>query len=107
MFSLISGFVRYMFAKTELQIVILGLDNAGKTTTLEQLKLLHTKNKGVPLDQIPPTVGMNIGRMDIDNCQITFWDLGGQISFRGIWDRYYNESQGAATLASATHFCLL
>lgn len=34
MFSLMSGFYKYMFQKDEYFVLILGLDNAGKTVSL-------------------------------------------------------------------------
>ena len=57
MFSLAYGFLKWWFSKTEVQILILGLDHAGKTTLLEQMKGVFLKTKGIPLDKIPPTVG--------------------------------------------------
>lgn len=48
-----------MFSKTELHVLIIGLDYAGKTTLLEQLKTMFGKKPGIPLDKIPPTVGLN------------------------------------------------
>ena len=57
-------------------------------TLLEQMKGVFEKTQGMPLDKIPPTVGLNVGRMGIANCKVIFWDLGGQIGFRSIWDKY-------------------
>lgn len=34
MFSLLSGLWQYMFAKPQFQVLLLGLDNAGKTVSL-------------------------------------------------------------------------
>mmetsp|Transcript_19840 Transcript_19840/g.35277 ORF Transcript_19840/g.35277 Transcript_19840/m.35277 type:complete len:223 (+) Transcript_19840:326-994(+) len=95
MYSLLSGFFSWLFQKTEIQILIIGLDHAGKTTLLEQMKGIFQKSPNqIPLDKIPPTVGLNIGRMDIDNVRVIFWDLGGQIALRSIWDKYYSEAHG-------------
>ena len=58
MFSLIHGFYRWYSEMPGINAIILGLDHAGKTTFLEQIKRMFTKRRGVPLDQIPPTVGM-------------------------------------------------
>mmetsp|Transcript_79906 Transcript_79906/g.159542 ORF Transcript_79906/g.159542 Transcript_79906/m.159542 type:complete len:193 (+) Transcript_79906:288-866(+) len=94
MFGLIGGLYKHVMAKTELSILILGLDNAGKTTLLEQMKGIFKKMPGIPPERIPPTIGLNIGKMDVLRCQCLFWDLGGQVSMRSIWEKYYAEAHG-------------
>ncbi|XP_059979309.1 ADP-ribosylation factor-related protein 1 isoform X4 [Lagenorhynchus albirostris] len=60
MYTLLSGLYKYMFQKDEYCILILGLDNAGKTTFLEQSKTRFNKNyKGMSLSKITTTVGLN------------------------------------------------
>ncbi|CAM9316709.1 unnamed protein product, partial [Ectocarpus sp. 8 AP-2014] len=81
-FSLIAGLIRYLFSKTEVNVLILGLDYAGKTTLLEQMKGIFKKVQGIPPSKIPPTVGLNVGKMDVGGCKLTFWDLGGQVRLR-------------------------
>mmetsp|Transcript_82891 Transcript_82891/g.161462 ORF Transcript_82891/g.161462 Transcript_82891/m.161462 type:complete len:128 (-) Transcript_82891:67-450(-) len=73
MFGLIGGLYKHVMAKTELSILILGLDNAGKTTLLEQMKGIFKKMPGIPPERIPPTIGLNIGKMDVLRCQCLFW----------------------------------
>mmetsp|Transcript_50010 Transcript_50010/g.100680 ORF Transcript_50010/g.100680 Transcript_50010/m.100680 type:complete len:198 (-) Transcript_50010:53-646(-) len=93
MFSLIYGLWQWLLQKEECRMVLLGIDNAGKTTTLEQLKSLFGA-KGMAADRIAPTIGMNIGRLQIDKVIAVFWDLGGHASFRSVWHNYYPEVQG-------------
>ena len=94
MFGLLNGLYHHVFAKTELNVIILGLDNAGKTSLLETMKGIFKKMNGIPLDRIPPTIGLNIGKMDVNHCQCLFWDLGGQVRMRDIWCKYYAEAHG-------------
>lgn len=95
MFSLLHGFWNYLFAKTELHILILGLDMAGKTTLLEQMKgIFNHPQPGIPPERIPPTIGLNIAKMNVDKCRVIFWDLGGQVRMRSIWEKYYAEAHG-------------
>uniref|UniRef100_K3WSN4 ADP-ribosylation factor-like protein n=1 Tax=Globisporangium ultimum (strain ATCC 200006 / CBS 805.95 / DAOM BR144) TaxID=431595 RepID=K3WSN4_GLOUD len=94
MFSLFMGLWDYLFSKAELHLLIVGLDDAGKTTLLEQLKGMFGKKPGIPLDKIPPTVGLNIARVDLKRSRVIFWDLGGQERLRVIWNKYYSESHG-------------
>ncbi|CAE6917237.1 Arfrp1 [Symbiodinium natans] len=93
MFSLLSGLWQWLLQKEERRMVLLGVDNAGKTTTLEKLKSLFGL-KGMPPERIPPTIGFNIGRIQIDKVIAVFWDLGGHSSFRSVWHNYYSEVQG-------------
>merc|ERR1719476_690008 len=81
-------------------MVLLGVDNAGKTTTLEQLKTLFGA-KGMPTDRIPPTIGLNLGRIHIDKVDAVFWDLGGHASFRSVWHNYYADVQGVLFVVDA------
>ncbi|KAH9417268.1 ADP-ribosylation factor protein 1 [Dermatophagoides pteronyssinus] len=93
MFSLLYGFWRYLFQKDEYYILILGLDNAGKTTFLEQTKISMNPNyRGLNLMKISCTVGLNIGKIDNNGVILNFWDLGGQSELQCLWDKYYAES---------------
>ncbi|XP_044754896.1 ADP-ribosylation factor-related protein 1 [Coccinella septempunctata] len=93
MYSLIHGFYKYMVKKDEYCVLILGLDNAGKTTYLEAAKMKLTKNYSAinPL-KITTTVGLNIGRIEVSGISLNFWDLGGQAELQSLWDKYYAES---------------
>jgi len=94
MFSLLSGLWQCMVAKPEYYVLILGLDRAGKTTLLEQLKATFKGIEPLAPDQIMPTVGLNIGRLEIGNVKLIFWDLGGQSELRSIWDKYFRDTHG-------------
>lgn len=60
MYTLLSGLYKYMFRKDEYCVLILGLDNAGKTTFLEQSKTRFNKNyKAMSFSKITTTVGLN------------------------------------------------
>ncbi|KAL1451722.1 hypothetical protein WDU94_006073 [Cyamophila willieti] len=92
MYTLVSGFYKYMLQKDEFCVLILGLDNAGKTTYLESAKTKFTKNyKGMNPSKITTTVGLNIGQIDINTVRLNFWDLGGQLELQSLWDKYYAE----------------
>jgi ADP-ribosylation factor related protein 1 len=91
MFGLLHGCLEHVLRKEELHILILGLDAAGKTTLLEKVKQMHGI-PGLEWDKILPTVGLNVGRIEAYNCMIIFWDLGGQVGLRSIWDKYYDEA---------------
>lgn len=92
MFSLIAGFWQWIFAKPNLHVLIIGLDHAGKTTILEKIKGKFGNQHSLPPDRIPPTVGMNLAKIVHKGSKVVFWDLGGQIKMRSMWEKYYEEA---------------
>ncbi|KAF5195170.1 Adp-ribosylation factor [Thalictrum thalictroides] len=101
MFTLFYGLWKYIFSKTEFHVLILGIDKAGKTTLLEKLKALYSNLEGLPPDRIVPTVGLNIGRIEASKEKLVFWDLGGQVGLRTIWEKYYEEAHAVIYVIDA------
>ena len=90
MYTLLSGLYKHLTQKDEFFVLILGLDNAGKTTFLESAKTRFNKDhKGTNLAKITTTVGLNIGKIDTNGVRLNFWDLGGQEELQALWDKYY------------------
>merc|ERR1711930_1758 len=73
--------------KTEMGILMVGLDAAGKTTILYKLKI------GEVVTTIP-TIGFNVETVEYKNINFTVWDIGGQDKIRKLWRYYYNNTQG-------------
>ncbi len=71
-----------IWPEKEVRILMLGLDNAGKTTILYRLQL------GQVLTTVP-TIGFNVETVQYKNIKFSVWDLGGQSSIRPYWRCYY------------------
>nr|CAH8868930.1 unnamed protein product [Trichobilharzia regenti] len=71
----------------EIFLVILGLDNAGKTTTTRSIK-------GVSSELVAPTIGFDRIEFAIDRFNINLYDLGGGKTIRDIWETYFAEVYG-------------
>lgn len=68
--------------KAEAQVVMMGLDSAGKTTILYKLK-------GNQLVDTLPTVGFNVEPLEAPgHVSLTLWDIGGQTQLRATWKDY-------------------
>lgn len=93
MFSLLYGFWEYLFHKGSYFVLILGLDNSGKTTFLEHARCNFNKSyKHIDLNRIASTVGLNVGRIETSGVILNFWDLGGQRELQLLWDKYFLEA---------------
>ena len=71
----------------EVRLLILGLDNAGKTTILR-------KFSGEPIDKIEPTLGFNIKTLEHRSYKLNVWDVGGQRTIRAYWRNYFEQTDG-------------
>ena len=81
---LFSRIFQSLFGSKEVRILILGLDNAGKTTILYRLQNDSEENI-----QTIPTIGFNVEVLQYKNIKFQVWDLGGQTSIRPYWRCYY------------------
>jgi len=70
----------------EQRIVMLGLDNGGKTTILYKLKMGEVV-------QTTPTIGFNVETVTRKNVSFSVWDVGGQDQIRGLWRHYFLNTQ--------------
>ena len=87
---------------TQFSVLILGLDNAGKTTFLEKVKSTFNDTPFLDPTSIAPTIGQNIGRITLSSSVLQFWDLGGQREIRGLWEKYYLESSAVCFVIDST-----
>ncbi|KAL9613594.1 MAG: hypothetical protein Q9167_001876 [Letrouitia subvulpina] len=81
-FKSIYDWLLRLFWATEMDITMIGLQNAGKTSLLRVLA-----GGEFTIDSIP-TVGFNMKRVQRGHVTLKCWDLGGQPRFRSMWERY-------------------
>ena len=71
---LFSRVFQSLFGSKEVRILILGLDNAGKTTILYKLQNEAEDEEVMTI----PTIGFNVETLQYKNIKFQVWDLGGQ-----------------------------
>lgn len=76
-----------LLGKEDVRILMVGLDNAGKTTILFRLKLEEVVST-------VPTLGFNVETVTYKNISFTVWDIGGQDKIRNLWRVYFQGTQG-------------
>ncbi|KAK9822377.1 hypothetical protein WJX81_004576 [Elliptochloris bilobata] len=79
----------------EYKIVMVGLDAAGKTTTLYKLHLGEAV-------KTQPTVGSNVEQITYKNLHFEVWDLGGQANLRPSWAAYYKATDAVIVVIDST-----
>ena len=92
----------------EARVLLLGLDNAGKTTVMH--RLLHE-----PLNTVSPTLGFEIrtltrkvpalpqdgGAAGERLLTMNVWDVGGQTSLRSYWRNYFERTDAVVWVVDA------
>ncbi|PIG81731.1 ADP-ribosylation factor-like protein 8B [Aspergillus arachidicola] len=81
-FRTIYDWLLRMFWATEMDVTMIGLQNAGKSSLLRVLA-----GGEFTVDSIP-TIGFNTKRVQKGHVTLKCWDLGGQPRFRPMWERY-------------------
>eukprot|EP00747_Dinoflagellata_sp_TGD_P165279 gnl/TRDRNA2_/TRDRNA2_186354_c0_seq1.p1 gnl/TRDRNA2_/TRDRNA2_186354_c0~~gnl/TRDRNA2_/TRDRNA2_186354_c0_seq1.p1 ORF type:complete len:188 (+),score=52.86 gnl/TRDRNA2_/TRDRNA2_186354_c0_seq1:128-691(+) len=83
-------------AKRKVRIVVVGLDNSGKTTILNALK-----PKKASLETVP-TVGYATEEFAKYGVNFCAFDMSGQSRYRNLWEHYYGDVEGIIVVIDAT-----
>ncbi|XP_066483717.1 ADP-ribosylation factor-like protein 5C [Tiliqua scincoides] len=84
-----------VFGSREHKVIIIGLDNAGKTTILYQFlmnEVVHTS----------PTIGSNVEEIVLRKTHFLMWDIGGQETLRSTWNTYYSNTEFVILVIDST-----
>ncbi|KAL2827607.1 P-loop containing nucleoside triphosphate hydrolase protein [Aspergillus cavernicola] len=106
MYHLAKSLYKYATSKEEYSVLLLGLDNAGKTTLLSQIKaLFQPRADGTPAPnpgKTVPTVGQNVSTISLPDMYLKIWDVGGQITMRNLWQSYYSSCHAIVFVVDST-----
>ncbi|KAL1954019.1 hypothetical protein VTO42DRAFT_1840 [Malbranchea cinnamomea] len=117
MYHLAKSLYRYATSKEEYSVLLLGLDNAGKTTLLTQIKNLYLPSDSSSSSPSPssssrppqpvtakiaPTVGQNVATITLPDMYLKIWDVGGQLSMRSLWQSYYSSCHAIIFVVDST-----
>merc|ERR1712167_554325 len=72
-------------SETEVRILMLGLDNSGKTSILKRMS-------DEDISHIMPTQGFNIKSILHEGFKLNVWDIGGQKTIRPYWKNYFENT---------------
>ncbi|KAL0034359.1 hypothetical protein WJX77_010983 [Trebouxia sp. C0004] len=79
----------------EMRLLMVGLDNAGKTTIVKRLN-------NEDITTISPTLGFNIKTMQFNGYRLNIWDVGGQKTLRSYWRNYYEQTDALIWVVDTT-----
>lgn len=71
----------------EIRILMVGLDNSGKTTIVLRIN-------GEDTSVVSPTLGFNIKTLTYQKYTLNIWDVGGQKTIRSYWRNYFEQTDG-------------
>ena len=80
-------YIQVKSREKEMRLLLIGLDNAGKTTVVKRLA-------GEDIDEVSPTLGFHIKSLSFRGYRLNVWDIGGQRSLRSYWRNYFEQTDG-------------
>lgn len=88
------GLSSRFFGQPQFQVVVMGLDNAGKTTMLHTMK----NRQGGQIEMTIPTVGLNVKTLEFQGSAkfltLQAFDLGGRKNFRPLMRHWFAKTDG-------------
>ncbi|XP_014244409.1 ADP-ribosylation factor-like protein 13B isoform X2 [Cimex lectularius] len=87
--------VRAVPARRKIVLLLVGLDNSGKTTAVKALS-------GDFVDSTVPTVGFSVVKLPTRGYDVFIYDLGGGPQIRAIWNSYFHDVHGVIFVVDAS-----
>uniref|UniRef100_A0A6G3MJW3 ADP-ribosylation factor-like protein 2 (Trinotate prediction) n=1 Tax=Henneguya salminicola TaxID=69463 RepID=A0A6G3MJW3_HENSL len=90
--------------KSERRVLVLGLDNAGKTSNIKFLNsaLVTLFKEKEPPTKTVPTVGFDVKTFNTSKFKVNAWDVGGQDSIQHLWHHYFENTNALLYLVDST-----
>lgn len=83
--SLFNKLFSYLgFRKKTVSVLVVGLDNSGKSTILNHFKSDEDKSP-----EVVATIGFNVDKFSVNNLNFTAFDMSGQGRYRNLWEHYF------------------
>ena len=79
------------------RILVIGLDNSGKTTLIN-----HLRPKKASVTEVVPTVGFQVEEFTKHGLAFTISDMSGQGRYRSLWEEYYSDVQAIVFVVDTT-----
>lgn len=85
--GLLDSFMKFFgVSKKEARILVIGLDNSGKTTILNKIKPPEAQHH-----DIVPTIGFSVEKINTKGISLTCFDMSGQGRYRNLWSHYLKD----------------
>ncbi|XP_011644714.1 ADP-ribosylation factor-like protein 13B [Pogonomyrmex barbatus] len=93
--SVLKRLRRNRAAEKTIILLIVGLDNAGKSTILNHIS-------GDPDQNVLPTMGFRTVSLKHKSYFVKIYDVGGSSQIRALWPKYYNDIHGLIYVVDAS-----
>lgn len=83
--------------KKPARVIVVGLDNSGKSTLINALKPQKAASY-----EVTPTVGFNAEKFERGGFTFSVWDMSGAGAYRSLWETYYRDVDAIVFVVDAS-----
>lgn len=88
--GLLDSFMEWLgFGRRDVNVLVIGLDNSGKSSILNFLRPRESQ-----VVETAPTVGFNVEQFSCKALSFSAFDMSGQSRYRALWSNYYRTTNG-------------
>ncbi|OZC06415.1 GTP-binding domain protein [Onchocerca flexuosa] len=84
-------------SRKQVNVLMIGLDNSGKSTIINEMKA-----KDDQVTQVLPSVGCATEKFIFNNTTFLVHDMSGKGKYRNLWENYYKEVDGVVFVVDSS-----